>query len=260
MNAHFFPPIRDPNDLPRRVLVLAAHPDDEVIGIGGLLDFHGKRGDSVLVMHATNGSAGDPDAKHEDIQDLRRREVTSALHVLGIPPPRTLGFEDGKLSAVHEELVPALESLFEKEAPELLYTFHGGEYHADHRSLASAACEARESLPAECRVLLFGVNQVVPFGALYEYSSRVKQKQKALACFQSQLAYLDFASKVMHRDQAATVNVELPEITHAELILESSLQAWPRHLAHASAVAQDALGPLEGGPGGTERKDSDDDS
>ena len=235
---HVFPPIEPRDGLPSRVLVLCAHPDDEVIGIGGLLAFHGRRGDEVLVVHATSGDRGDPDARHDDIAALRQREVVEALGVLGIGAPRGLGFADGGLEDDEASLQAAVGSLFEDFAPALVYTFHGGEYHADHRAIARAACAQRERLGAGCRVLLFGVNQVVAFGALYDYSDLVEAKQGALACFQSQLAYLDFASKVMHRDQAATVNVELPEVTHAELLLEVTRETWPQHLQRVDGLLE----------------------
>jgi LmbE family N-acetylglucosaminyl deacetylase len=234
-DGHAFPPIRSRDELPRRVLVVVAHADDEVIGIGGLLAFHAQRGDSVHVVHATTGGRGDPDARHEDIEAMRQQEGVDALAALGIDPPTTLGFQDGSLSGCERELATALGELFAEHTPGLLYTFHRGEYHADHRAIAAAACKARDFLEAACRILLFGVNQAVPFGDLYDYSDLVAVKQRALACFRSQLAYLDFATKVMQRDQAATVNVELPEVTHAELLAEVDRETWPAHIGKLDA-------------------------
>jgi LmbE family N-acetylglucosaminyl deacetylase len=228
---HVFPRIRARDDLPRRALVVVAHPDDEVIGIGGLLAFHGRRGDAVRVVHATGGGGGDPQGRHDDILRLRRAEVRAALATLGLAAPGDLGFEDGTLGQQAGRLQDRLAAEFRTEQPPLVYTFFGGEYHADHRALARAACAARDALPAGCRVLLFGVNHVPPFAELWDYSDLVERKKAALTCFRSQLAYLDFASKVMHRDQAATVNVELPEVTHAELLVEVDRTTWPQHLA-----------------------------
>ncbi|MFQ5505456.1 MAG: hypothetical protein ACE5F1_11755, partial [Planctomycetota bacterium] len=138
------------------------------------------------------------------------------------------------------ELVEAYEKLFRepsfsRDGRKLVYTFHGGEYHSDHQSVARAACKARAALPGETSVHLFGVNQTVPFGSLYDYTRLAETKKRALACFESQLAYLDFASKVMYRDQAATVNVEMPEVTHAELILAVRVEDWPRHIEQCEA-------------------------
>ncbi len=234
--------MRDPSDLPRRVLCLVAHPDDEVIGLGGLLAFHGARGDEVLVVHATGGGAGDPLGMQKDLVAKRQDEVRRALAVLGVGAPERLGFHDGCLIDEGAALEKALQGLFERDAPELLYTFHGGEFHGDHRTLAERACAARASLPSLCRVMLFGVNQPVAFGALFDYSALASKKKEALSQFDSQLAYLDFATKVLQRDQAATLNVEDPAVTHAELLLEVDLASWPKHLQHMQHIMEDAFG------------------
>ena len=241
MKGSVFPAMRDPSDLPRRVLCLVAHPDDEVIGLGGLLAFHGERGDEVSVVHATGGGAGDPEGKYRDLVGKRKEEVRRALEILGIGAPKSLGFQDGCLLDEGQALEDSLKQLFAREQPELLYTFHGGEFHGDHRTLAERACAARFALPSSCRVLLFGVNQVVCFGALFDFSSLLAKKKKALSQFDSQLAYLDFATKVLQRDQAATVNVEDPAVTHAEILLEVDLASWPRHLQHMRLIMDDAF-------------------
>ncbi|HMQ22305.1 MAG TPA: PIG-L family deacetylase [Planctomycetota bacterium] len=249
-----FPAICDRAALPREILVLVAHPDDEVIGIGGLLAFHGRRGDVVEVVHATEGDAGDPrglsrlegDAMSVDspggasagIAQIRAREVEAALAVLGLKKPSGLGFPDGDLASHYAQLVDRLGNLFAERRPKLLYTFFPGEYHSDHRTLARAACDARDFLPRDCRILLFGVNQVVPFGSLFDYSDLVDAKDRALACFASQLAYVDFKTKALCRDVAATVNVEDRAVTHAELLAETSVAAWAAYVAAIDALAE----------------------
>jgi LmbE family N-acetylglucosaminyl deacetylase len=60
MSDHRFPPLEDPALLPRRVLVVAPHPDDEVLGCGGMIAWHAARGDAVAVLELTDGAGGDP--------------------------------------------------------------------------------------------------------------------------------------------------------------------------------------------------------
>lgn len=235
--SHVFPPVLSRDDLPRRVLVLVAHPDDEIIAIGGLLAFHGQRGDEVMVLHATPGAEGDPEGRFRDLPALRLAEVTRALAGLGIQAPTSLGFQDGNLASLEKELRKVLRERFRQHAPDLLYVFHPGEFHSDHRALALAACEARETLPEGCRIHLIGVNQVPPFASLYDYSDLLEAKKGALACFETQLSYIDFASKVMQRDQAATVNIEIQSITHCEQVLPCTSSLWPEIVKNS----QDAL-------------------
>ena len=239
---HAFPPIRDASTLPREVLVVVAHPDDEVIGLGGLLAFHGRRGDAVEVVHATGGDKGDPAGKHDDIAAIRQQEVRAALAALELGEPRSLGFEDGALASSFDALVASLRDVYTARRPDVVYSFFPGEYHGDHRTLARACCAAREALPVDCRILLFGVNQPVPCGSLWNYSDLVDRKKAALACFKSQLAYLDFATKVMERDRAATVNVEDPSVTHAELLVETSVESWGEYLRRFDALEEVSRG------------------
>ncbi len=55
---------------------------------------------------------------------------------------------------------------------------------------------------------------------MFDVTDYMDRKQHALAAFQSQLAYNDFALKILHRDHAATVNVEDRAIQHAELFAD----------------------------------------
>ena len=95
---HLFSPLLPRDPLQGPVLVLAAHPDDEVIGAGGMLAFHGARGDAVTVVHATDGAQGDPGKREAgDIRDVRRREGKEALRRLGLEEARHWDLPDGQL-------------------------------------------------------------------------------------------------------------------------------------------------------------------
>ena len=81
---HLFPPLLPKDQLRGPVLCLAAHPDDEVIGCGGMLAWHAEQGHAVTVVHMTDGAQGDPNDQFDDIQAIRRREGVEALKWLGI--------------------------------------------------------------------------------------------------------------------------------------------------------------------------------
>ena len=100
--------------------------------------------------------------------------------------------------------------------------------------MAQAVARAAGSLPPDCRCLLFGVNQVVVGGTMFDVTAYMDRKQHALAAFESQLAYNDFRLKILHRDHAATVNVEDPAIQHAELFADLR----PDELAPTLAMAE----------------------
>ncbi len=231
---HLFPPLLPKDALEPPVLALAAHPDDEVIACGGMLAWHRAQGHRVVVAHLTDGAAGDPDAHHADIRAVRRAEGREALRRLGVDEVRALEFPDGQLPERLDGVTAAVRALFEEVAPRTLYSFFFTEAHRDHRAVAVATAEAAQALPEDCRCLLFGVNQVVVGGTMFDIGAFVEQKQSALAAFTSQLAYNDFQEKIRHRDHAATVNVEDCAVQYAELFADLR----PSELVSVRAMAE----------------------
>ena len=84
---HLFCPLLPKDALRGPVLALAAHPDDEVIGAGGMLAWHQEQGHPARVVHLTDGARGDPSRVEDDIRATRRREGQEALRRLGLPAP-----------------------------------------------------------------------------------------------------------------------------------------------------------------------------
>lgn len=217
---HLFPPLLPKDALVPPVLAIAAHPDDEVIACGAMLAWHARAGHAVRVLHCTDGAAGDPGGRYDDIAAVRRREGVEALRRLGVTDVHSLDFADGQLPEQMSALAGRLRAQFTAYAPRTLYSFFFTEAHRDHRALARTVAACADALPADCRVLLFGVNQVVCGGTMFDVSGLMDVKQHALAAFESQLVYNDWRRKILGRDHAATVNVEDPTVQHAELFCD----------------------------------------
>ena len=128
---HLFSPLLPRDPLQGPVLVLAAHPDDEVIGAGGMLAWHGQRGHAVTVVHATDGAKGDPGQREHDIRAVRRAEGKDALARLGLPEARHWDLPDGELPEHLAELTRRIDAVMREIRPRTLYSFHAGEAHRD---------------------------------------------------------------------------------------------------------------------------------
>lgn len=118
-----------------RVIVLAAHPDDETLGAGGLLHTADQAGIEISVIVATDGEAGDPDRDPTELARLRRQELVAALQVVA-PTARVrfLGLPDGGLDRTRETLAGALRSeLGTTPWRVLLLAPWHGDGHRDHR-------------------------------------------------------------------------------------------------------------------------------
>lgn len=132
----------------RRILVVAAHPDDEALGCGGTIAKHTAAGDRVEIVFIADGvsSRGHPiDSRHKD----RRREAANqSSEILGARQPRYLEFPDNALDAVPLlEIIQAIERIVSKVAPEIIYTHHGGDLNIDHRRAFQAVLTACRPLP-----------------------------------------------------------------------------------------------------------------
>jgi LmbE family N-acetylglucosaminyl deacetylase len=130
-----------------RVLVVVAHPDDEVVGAGALIS----RLPDVWILHATDGAPRDPRfmargfaGTREEYAQARRRELEDALSLAGIGPDRLFGLGIADQEAVFEipRLTAGIARAVREIGPELVLTlaYEGG--HPDHDAVALAARQA----------------------------------------------------------------------------------------------------------------------
>ncbi len=139
-------PTPDLGGLRGRVVVLAAHPDDEVLGVGGLLAHLGARGVRPLLAWATDGEASHPDAPLHLVQDLaatRRAESLAAVDELGVRPDAVLhlGLPDSGLREASEALQQALSDLLRPD--DLVLAPWAGDGHPDHEAVGAIAGRLR---------------------------------------------------------------------------------------------------------------------
>lgn len=230
---HLFCPLLPREPLRGPVLVLAAHPDDEVIGAGAMLAYHARVGHAVAVVHATDGAQGDPGALAADIRAARRSEGAAALARLGLGAPQHWDFPDGGLPEQLPALTERIRAVIAAVQPRTLYSFWFGEAHRDHRAVAAATALAADALPADCRCLLYGVNHVVPTGVLFDTTDCYPAKYHALKAYASQNAYVDLPGMSEHRDRAHTVNLDIPGVLYGEMFADLR----PADLAPAAELA-----------------------
>lgn len=132
-----------------RILLIAAHPDDEVIGAG--IEMTRWNPEHVTILHVTDGSPEDPKhaqaagfATRDEYARERRRELGKALELAGMGEARCveLGFTDQQAHLYLPDLVERLAELIEEIRPDVIYThpYEGG--HPDHDAAAFAASHA----------------------------------------------------------------------------------------------------------------------
>ncbi|MGB2949988.1 MAG: PIG-L deacetylase family protein [Rhodococcus sp. (in: high G+C Gram-positive bacteria)] len=134
----------------REMIVVAPHPDDEVLGVGGLMAMAAATGITVTVLAVTDGGAshpGSPTVTPDQLVAERSRETRRALRQLGLDlDPIRLGFGDGEVSAHEEELTHALTEFLSNEPGTWCLLPWRGDGHPDHEATARACLTASERL------------------------------------------------------------------------------------------------------------------
>ena len=130
------------------VLVIAAHPDDEVLGCGGTIARHVAAGDRVDILILAEGATSRLDGgSSEELENLGAA-ARQAAAALGAEAPRMLGFPDNKMDSLALlDIVHPIEAAIKEIEPEVVYTHHGGDLNIDHRITHQATLTACRALP-----------------------------------------------------------------------------------------------------------------
>lgn len=194
-----------------KILVVAAHPDDETLGCGGTIARHSFAGDEVHVVFMTDGVSA---RGSEDTQQAVKREHSKdcALAVLGVRASRSLGFPDNKIDAVPLlDVVQSLESAIASIAPEVIYTHHHGDLNVDHRIAFQAVMTACRPQPG-CsvrKILCFEVVSSTEWaGGMLPFEPNVfvdigpfwGKKLEALKAYEQELRAWPHARSLVHLD------------------------------------------------------------
>ncbi len=120
-----------------KVLVIAPHPDDEVLGVGGTIAKHTNQGDEVVVTIVSEGvSAQYTDSK---MKNVRRKACKNACQLLGVETINFYDLPDAKLMDVGiVEITKVLGESIGANSPDIVYAPHNSELHMDHRMVYEA--------------------------------------------------------------------------------------------------------------------------
>ena len=168
----------------RSVLVLAPHPDDEVIGCGGAIAAHVAAGVPVRVVVGTDGARGHEGAEAEAYVARRRDESRRAGDVLGYGTPEFWGEPDRGLEYTERLVRRIVDAIGEADT---IYAPSLHEFHPDHRAIAMAAMEAVRRAGGDRRLVQYEVGAPLVPTHLLDITPWRETKARAIACFDSQL-------------------------------------------------------------------------
>src|SRR5512145_3092042 len=112
-----------------KLMCILAHPDDESLGVGGILAKYSSEGVVTSLICATRGERGWTGPQHANpgmnsLGKVRERELTQAARILGIHQAHVLDYTDGDLDQADPGvIVPQIASLIRQARPQVVVTF-----------------------------------------------------------------------------------------------------------------------------------------
>lgn len=134
------------------VLAVVAHPDDEVIGLGGTLAAHAASEDDVHILILADGegsrTSDDIDLANSIIE--RENSATKVGELINARSVTCLSFPDNRLDTVPRlDLAKAIENYIEGLGATIVYTHHKGDVNIDHQRAHEAVIIAARSMPGQ---------------------------------------------------------------------------------------------------------------
>jgi len=187
------------------VLVVAAHPDDELLGCGGTLARHARAGDRVEIVIMAEGATSRSTATgrdaHSDELDRLRAAACGAAGIVGAGTPEFFGLPDNRMDGeVLLDVVQRLEATIGRVRPTIVYTHHRGDVNVDHDVVHRAVITACRPLPghAVTRILAFETPSssewmspasAAPFAPNWfvDISDTLATKIAALRCYEAEM-------------------------------------------------------------------------
>jgi len=186
-------------------LIIAAHPDDEVLGCGGSMAKWAKKGNGVHVLIMAEGATSrdkhrDRESRKEELSMLTR-SANQAADILGVKSIELLDYPDNRMDSVDLlDVVKSVEERIEKLKPEVVVTHHASDLNIDHQITHQAVITASRPQPGQTvkRILTFevpsstewqsptGGNPYIP-NWFEDITVTLTLKKKALEAYESEM-------------------------------------------------------------------------
>ena len=202
----------------KSILVVAAHPDDEVLGCGGYIANQVRSGGEVFVTFLSDGVTSRQGNLGLQEIESRRNAARLASKVLGVSEVSFGDYPDNKLdTAPLLEIIRTIETVVERVLPQTVLTHFGGDLNIDHRIVNQAVLTACRPAPKQ------GVKEVLFFEVPSSTEWQVPIEGEAF-------------TPTWFEDISETLEIKTKALT----VYEHELREWPHprsvkaveHLAH----------------------------
>ena len=136
----------------KKVLIVAAHPDDEVLGCGGAILKHVADGDDVHIVIMAEGITSRDKVRDVAKNSTTLQELSTKSHLvaeaLGARTLNMLQFPDNRMDNRDLlDVIKSVEQIIDDIKPDIIYTHHYGDINIDHQITNQAVITASRALP-----------------------------------------------------------------------------------------------------------------
>ena len=158
------------------ILIIVAHPDDEVLGMGGTIAKYSSNGDKISIVYLTTGitsrrnsgystkSSYEISIKDQKLMDKEIKKLKidalKSNKILGITDSVFYDFPDNELDSISRlKIIKVIEKEIEKNKPDIIFTNHYGDLNIDHKLVYECCLTA-------CRPINKITPQLFSFGVI----------------------------------------------------------------------------------------------
>jgi LmbE family N-acetylglucosaminyl deacetylase len=181
---------------PQNVLVLAPHPDDEVMGCGGTIIKHRIKGSRILIIYLTDGREGGINIDHEVLSNLRKEEAKAGLRIIGCSEYLFMDYPDSRLGQYIKECSKRLATVIADFQPDSIFVPNFLDVHPDHVATARILARALKNEGGKSFCYSYEVYATIVPNTIVDISDVMNTKLEALKEHKSQLSHIDFVQKI----------------------------------------------------------------
>lgn len=211
-----------------KVLVIAPHPDDELIGLGGTLRLHVLSKDEVKIAYITDGSMGFPKSyrptqrERQEMSDKRELEAREGMEVIGVSDLTFLEYKDGKFT-VNDNILRYMIQLLTNMKPDIIYMPYYFDTNRDHQQVLSLMMQALERTKLQTKVAMYEVWEPLIANLVVGIDKHASVKEDALKVHKSQLNSINYLYSSMGMSAYRGAISEAGDYAEAFLVLDSEV-------------------------------------
>jgi LmbE family N-acetylglucosaminyl deacetylase len=203
----------------KRILIVAAHPDDEVLGCFATVAKLIKQGYEAYTLILSGGKTSRDDV-HSDELFLIQKEIQAANMLIGVKEVFCTTFPDNSFDSVPLlEIVKKIEKIKAKIKPDIIFTHHFGDINIDHQITHKAVLTAARpikgesvkqiyamEIPSSTEWNSFSVQTVFIPNVFFDVEDTIDFKVQAMSKYKSELRGSEHPRSLTHIKELAKVN------------------------------------------------------